>query len=251
MLDELEKDAPNFDIIRKKEGERIKNELINTINDIFSKKSEEFVDKIIDFQLKNRHTPLLHKIESTKNIIDNIDDNIKILLDTPTCYLEFSSLLREIEKWERKFSFTWLTRYFKTATFGGCDFSDWPAKEYADYGFINYHQQSDVYSRGHFGLNIMRWQDDCGMNLKPFEITLSGVCLLQAERPCIRHFFNKSEIVTYNTLTECKTKTEQLLKNQDKMKKMAVDGRKTSLKKNCWEHRAAEVIKSCHAILST
>jgi hypothetical protein len=43
-------------------------------------------------------------------------------------------------------------------------------------------QMSAAYARGRVGLNVMRWQDDAGINLKPLEIAASGVACASVRR---------------------------------------------------------------------
>ena len=106
-----------------------------------------------------------------------------------------------------------------------------------------YQDQAEAYSRGRFGLNVMRWQDDAGLNLKPFEITLSGACLLQAYRAGIEDHFDDSEMVLFRTPQEARAKVADLLADPPRLEQTAAAGRAQSLAKHCWKHRAAEVTR--------
>lgn len=102
---------------------------------------------------------------------------------------------------------------------------------------------STVYSRSMFGLNAMRWQDDEGLNLKPFEITLSGACLLQSYRGGIEELFAEDECVVFRSLPECRSKVTRLLEAPDALRIMTEKGRDRSLKDHCWKNRAEAVLQ--------
>lgn len=81
-------------------------------------------------------------------------------------------------------------------------------------------------------------------NMRLFEVTGSGSCLLTDNKKNIRDLFEPdSEIITYNTVEECADKAKWLMEHDDIRKQVAVAGQKRTLK----DHT---VLKRCEQIVS-
>ncbi|UCE62097.1 MAG: sulfotransferase [Phycisphaerales bacterium] len=244
MLRELVKDEPDVQAIRADVAASLRNELLDVIRPLEDMQgvADAFVDRAIEVRLANRHAPVLEQIAGIAHAQPDFSQGILALIKDAKRYVASSRLLRRMESWERALTFVYLSRYFKCATFGfGPSFQQWPG-EWAYLGPLEYKDQSLAYSRSRFGLNVMRWQDDLGLNLKPFEITLSGTCLLQAYRVGIEDHFTDAEAVAFNTPQECREKVADLLTHPDRIEQIARVGRERSLRHHCWKHRAAAVI---------
>ncbi|MFH1419646.1 MAG: sulfotransferase [Planctomycetota bacterium] len=246
MLRELANDEPDMQAIRADMARAMQAELCEIVQQAWGGRPglEQFVESMLQARLACRDEGVLNQIARLSNENHQIAPAVMSLLQNPKCYVRFSMKLREMENWERAFSFAYLTRHFRCATFGLEEpFKDWPGTwEYL--GSLPYGDQSKAYGRGWFGLNVMRWQDDVGLNLKPFEITLSGTCLLQSYRVGMEQHFDDSQAVVFRTPQECRRTVAKLLKNTDGIDRMAAAGRARSLSQHCWKHRAAEITQA-------
>ncbi len=237
MLQELAKDDPDINIIRRSEGERLRPKLIEITKKFFSNTTEEFVNTMIHLQIEKRHIPVLQKLLNIKDHFPLFKPGLIELMKNHISYIDFSMNLRNIEAWERKFTFPWLSKYFNTACFGPGNFDGWPGN-WTALGELPYNDITDAYGKAYFGLNIMRWQDDKGLNIKPFEITLSGACLLQGYRKGFEEFFNRNEAVSFFRPCNCKKKVTHLLQNPALLAKMTRKGYERSRSDHCWSNRA-------------
>ncbi len=243
MLRELANDEPDMLAIRAELAGGMKAELCEIARQAWGTRPglEQFVESMLQARLACRDEGMLSQIARLSNENHEIAPAVLSLLQNPKCYVRFSMKLREMENWERAFTFAYLTRHFRCATFGLEEpFKAWPGTwEYL--GSLPYTDQSKAYGRGWFGLNVMRWQDDVGLNLKPFEITLSGTCLLQSYRVGIEHHFDNSQAVVFRTPQECRRTVTEMLKCPGDIEQMAAAGRARSLSQHCWKHRAAAI----------
>jgi spore maturation protein CgeB len=243
MLEELDKDEPDSLKIRRSMLDSVKQSLLPVVEPLFEEKTEEFVTKLLDSQLSDRHKPILQRISEMSTQNESLLPAILKLLKNPRAFVDISSALRAMENWGRQFIFVWLSKYYKMAYFGQTDLSAWPVQNWTGLGFVDYDEQSKAYNSAYFGLNVMRWQDDHGLNLKPFEITLSGTALLQEYRVGIDEAFNDNEAVIFQTPAECRNKVDRLLSQPESLQAIAENGYKRSLSEHCWKHRAAKVME--------
>lgn len=244
MLAELEKDEPDVPAIRADVAAGIRGELCDLLRPVWNSPDTlaDFVDYLIAARLKDRNRPIMQQIGDAGRREPRMSAAILQLLRAPKTFVDCSMMLRRIEGWERAFTFAYLSRFFRCATFGGEGPAGWPGR-WESLGRIGYADQAQAYSRSWFGLNVMRWQDEQGLNLKPFEITLSGAGLLQSHRVGLDEHFDESEIVVFRTPGECRRKAAALLQAPDRLREIAVAGRARSLRQHCWKHRADVVIR--------
>ena len=244
MLSELAKDEPDMQAIRAVVAAGLRPRLLDIAGPPWQARAdaEHFVDAMIAARLACRDEPVLEQIgRLVQGRRELATGALKLLQDAPR-YVQFSMALRGMDDWERAFVFAYLSRYFRCACFGlQRPFTHWPGNwEYL--GSLPYREQCRAYGRGRFGLNVMRWQDDVGLNLKPFEVTLSGACLLQSYRVGIESLFGEGEAVVFRSPQECRRKVADLLAIPGRIEQIAAAGRARSLAEHCWKHRAAEVV---------
>ncbi len=80
---------------------------------------------------------------------------------------------------------------------------------------------------------------DYAANIRLFEVTGVGSCLLTDHKKNITDFFEPDkEVVTYNSSEECVEKVNWLLSHPDELKQIAVAGHKRTLKDHTFERRA-------------
>ncbi len=246
MLDQLQSDEPDVRAIRADVARSLSSQLCHLVTPAWKGRpggAERFVELMIEARLEQRDEPVLNQVGELAHRELDLAPGILSLLEDAHRYVQFSMTLREMESWERAFTFTYLSRHFQCATFGGKEpFKHWPG-QWEHLGWLSYQEQARAYSSGRFGLNVMRWQDDLGLNLKPFEITLSGVCLLQSYRLGIEEHFDDQEIVSFRTPQQCRARVEELLADPRRRERIATAGRARSLRQHCWRHRAAEVAR--------
>src|SRR5262249_22651970 len=134
-------------------------------------------------QLTDRHAPMLARIRQLAAQDPSWRSGAEALVRSLPLYVKVTSAVRSIEAWERAFTFAFLSRHFRCATFGagGPALDAWGVRA-THLGSIRWEDQAEAYSRGSIGLNVMRWQDDMGLNMKPYEITASGAVCLCARR---------------------------------------------------------------------
>jgi len=91
-------------------------------------------------------------------------------------------------------------------------------------------------------LNIHRDEDADIGNIRCFEVTGVGSCLVTDRGEELRDFFDiDNDIVTFETPEECVEKIEYLLKNPAKIERIAQNGRRKTMERHTTVHR-------CHAI---
>jgi spore maturation protein CgeB len=96
-----------------------------------------------------------------------------------------------------------------------------------------------AYRLGKVGLNIMRWQDDAGLNLKPFEITGAGVaCLCQRRVGMDECFSLGNEIEAFDSPSHAAALLSDLLANPARRKQLAAAGHAKTTSSHTWTHRA-------------
>lgn len=88
---------------------------------------------------------------------------------------------------------------------------------------------------------------DYAANVRLFEVTGVGSCLLTDHKKNINDFFEPDkEVVTYKSSEECIEKVNWLLSHPNKLKEIAIAGQRRSLRDHTFEKRAEEL----HEIIS-
>ena len=83
---------------------------------------------------------------------------------------------------------------------------------------------------------------DYAANMRMFEVTGVGTCLLTDNKSNISKFFNPdTEIVTYNNIEECVEKIDWLMNNEASAKQIAKAGQNRTLKDHNYRVRAEQL----------
>jgi spore maturation protein CgeB len=133
-------------------------------------------------------------------------------------------------------------------------------KKYSKYGddeIVNYSKQLiDSVSPPVFGIEMYKALQKaklcfnihgdiakkCGGNLRLFEATGVGTCLVTDFKDNLKDIFDiDKEIVTYNSVEECVEKVTWLLENPLEIKEIAIAGQERVLRDHTVERRAAEI----------
>ncbi|MBI9062377.1 MAG: glycosyltransferase family 1 protein [Marinilabiliaceae bacterium] len=88
-------------------------------------------------------------------------------------------------------------------------------------------------------------------NMRMYEVTGMGTCLLTDWKPDIDNYFKPDEeIVTYKSLEEAKEKVTWLLNNPTELKQIGLQGQKRTLQKHTFESRAKVIDSKIKQLLS-
>jgi spore maturation protein CgeB len=247
MLEELAKDEPDLERIRHEQAEtiipalealagRVEADLQPAVRKVLSLARES--------QLAAREVPLLDRLAAIRQQDPALAPAVGRITSDAQLYVELSLTLRSIEHWQRPFVVSWLSRYFSMALFGDVDLTAWKCRA-RSFGRVPCNEQARVYSRGRLGLSVMRWQDDVGLHLKPFEITASGAACLCHHRVGVDDLWvDGEEIVTFRALPEARQKVEALLRDPARLGAIADAGRVRTLSCHTWAARMEELIRS-------
>ena len=197
-----------------------------------------FARRLIDTQLHHRHRPMLDRIVALRPAFGT---EVNLLLGNPAHYIRTTTLVRSIELAERAFTVCWLSKRFSIATFGGGDLAalGWPSRA-MHLGELNYDAMPTAYASAPIGLNVMRWQDDSGVNLKPLEITASGAACLTSARHGLEDLFEVgSEIEQFDSPQQAAGMIAAMLGDAPGRIEMARAGHQRTLSDHTWCERAS------------
>ncbi len=244
-LEELKSDAPDIHAVRVEAAQRIRAKLLNQHTkhrclQAACNVSEwsVLVEDLINDQLQRGHDEdMLSRIELLGASPSH--GPALAMLSDPKCYITVTGLLREVEASLRAFTVTWLSMRHSMGVFGGGALGNlgWPCRA-TDLGDVPYESMAACYALGAVSLTIMRWQDDRGLNLKPFEITAAGGVLLNARRRGFDECFEEGvEGLQFSSPLECQQKLIELLQNPSLRDEIAQRGHSRTLNTHLWRHR--------------
>ena len=244
MLDELAKDDPDIERIRRDEADRVRGQLGPLVSELepnLQSPMQNLLEAMLEARLAQRHQPALVHLQQVVSGDRNLALAGGELIKRPLFYIRATDLLRSIEKWERPFMVAYLSRYFKCLRIGQQSYDAWGI-EGDQTDFVPYEQQVQQYARAKFALNVMRWQDDCSLNSKIFEITACRCGCLQAYRNGVEELFEDGrEILVFRTPAEARSRLTDALNTPGKTEAIAEAGYRRTLGQHTWAHRLREV----------
>lgn len=244
MLEELESDDPDVDRIRKDLATQLLPEiaaLATGFGGAIAEPMRRLLEGMVEARLAYRHEPAAAHLQRVAQSDENLTVAAQILVNSIPTYIRATDLIRRIDKWERPFMVAYLSRHFKCLRLGQQSYDEWGIEGDAT-GLIDYHRQSELYAKAKFALNVMRWQDDIGLNSKIFEITASGSPLLQAYRTGVDDLFeNGREIMVSRTPGEARRLLADALNTPGRAEEIAEAGRRRTLRDHTWARRMAVV----------
>jgi hypothetical protein len=247
MIDQVQQDEPDMQAVRHALAESLPPRLA-TMAEQFDKSVQPAVEKVLhlllEIQLTSPQTPMMHRLLGLVESDASLRGGVEALGRDLPRYVSATQLIRSIESFRRAFILSYLSRYFRCAAFGGgLDLSDWPHRveslenlEYAD--------QARAYSLGHFGLSVMRWQDEVGLHIKPLEIAASGALPVVEQRSGIEALFpSKSPVVIFNTPAEARRKMQSLLDDPAGLAMQTAVAQQHTHDRHTWKHRASAMLE--------
>lgn len=249
-LRELESDDPDVGALRREAAQRVKAEL-DTIasqarlaDDAARDELRAGLAALLQSQIESRHVPVLDRLRAiaASGASGPAARGSAILLADPRLYVRATMVVRGVESWERPFTAAYLSRRVRCAVFGENNLASWGFRG-ESLGSPPHEGQSHTYARGRIGLNLMRWQDDAGLNLKPYEISASGVACLCVRRAWLdRSFVEGREIQTFDGPREALERARALLEDGSARAAIAAAGLQRTRSEHTWKRRAAEIL---------
>ncbi len=99
MLKELEKDEPNVQAIRADMAASLRDQLIDVVRPAIKRPTpaERLVDQVLNGRLVHRHAAILEQVGRIAHVQPALAESVLALLQDPKRYVQFSSVLRQIE----------------------------------------------------------------------------------------------------------------------------------------------------------
>lgn len=242
MLRELESDEPDVDAMRRERAQSAEarlDEFAATLGADTDAMTALFRE-LLALRLAPPGTPILDDLARLE--ARGHAEAGRRLRAEPRAFVRATAMLRSIDSWRRAFTITYLSRRAKCAVFGSAPLEGWDC-EATRLGDLPYADMPRAYSSGRIGLNAMRWQDDIGLNLKPYEITASGACLLCDGRVGFDEVFAEGvEAASFADPAQAWAKAKVLLGDDAGRRAMAEAGRARTLRDHTWTAAAEELI---------
>lgn len=250
-LRELESDDPDISSLRREAAQRVKVELdamaaAARLDDEAARDDlRAALAALLQSQIDSRHIPVLDRLRAIAAGSSQAEPAARgaaALLADPRLYVRTTMAVRGVESWERPFTAAYLSRRLRCAVFGENNLASWGFRG-ESLGSPPHEGQSHAYNRGRIGLNLMRWQDDAGLNLKPYEITASGVACLCVRRSWLeRSFVEGVEIESFDGPREALDRARTLLDDDSRRAALAEAGLERTRGEHTWKRRAAELL---------
>lgn len=245
-LEELERDEPDMLRIRTDSAERLAPSLTDLARSHahHSSSLETLLHTLLAAQLADRDEPMLTRLDRLAITNPSLCPPIATLATDPRLFVQATMMIRGVEQYERAVTISYLSRRFRCALFGSGDYSAWGCRAHR-FGEVAYEDQAKLYSRAKIGLNVGRWQDDSGLNLKCFEITASGAACLCARRNGFEETFLPGvEIVPFSSPFDAAHTARGLLDDPDRLQSVAAAGRTRTLRDHTWNVWAGDMLKA-------
>ncbi len=203
---------------------------------------------LLETQLSDRHTPMLARARALAERDASLGEGVRTILSTPRLWVDVSGACRSVCSWERAFLACWLSRRVRTAVVG--EFSEaWPVRGErlgggGGGGGVAYEDLSRCYSAGRVGLNVMRWQDDQGSNIKPMEMAASGIAPVCGRRMGLEAILTPGrECEVFDTPVGALEAVRGLLDDEPRRREVAHAARARVLAEHTWAHRAPRFVE--------
>jgi glycosyltransferase involved in cell wall biosynthesis len=249
-LRELESDDPDLEAVRREAaggaGRRL-DELAASAEPARREGVRHLLRLLLDAQLADPHRPMLQRLAALVQRQSDLGPAFGWLVGRPADYVKACAIARSVEGCRRAFTFTHLSRHFRCASFGGGALEGWGCRA-EHLGEVGYEQQAAIYSMAPVGLNVMRWQDDTGLNLKPFEIAASGAACLCERRGGVEECFEPGrEILLFDGPGAARRLLADLLAAPAELQAVAEAGLARVRRDHTWAARARQLMAAVGA----
>jgi glycosyltransferase involved in cell wall biosynthesis len=255
MLAELAKDEPDVRAIRQEQAWAASAAAIATLREAgASDGADALVEAWITEQLEAPDRPMLEKFDAAVSKSDAPAALVAALTNAPTSpalWARVTAAIRAVDAWQRAFTSAYLSRRFNCLLVGaGADAwkrSGWPV-DGPSVGNVGYHELALCYSRCHAGLNVMRYQDDVGMNPKVLEIAASGCVPLVRDRAGLSGMFDDgAEMLAFNSPARAAERLRSILNDGDARQSISTAARARIERDHTWRTRAVDMLREAQA----
>lgn len=236
MLAALRSDDPPVEAIRAELAERALGEVARLLEPALgAAEGAKAARLLVDGQLRSRSTPMLTRVRALEGAAAG-------LLADAGLYVRVSGVLRGVDAWHRAFVVAWLARRFRVLLMGQADLGAWGV-EATRLGFGDPAAQATAYAQARLGLNVMRWQDDVGVNLKPLEIAGAGVACLCARRVGLEAILEDgAEVLAFDTPAQAAALVRRAAAEPEWCDEVGRAALARAARDHTWRHRAADLV---------
>lgn len=236
MLAALDSEDPPIDEIRREVAQRHAGPALDELLRPHGDSALAAGRALLESQLADRHAPMLQRARRI-SASGPVADGLQTILSRPALWVAATALVRSVDAWHRAFTACWLAKRVQVAVVGG--FSEaWPF-EGRRLGEVRYEDLARAYAQGRVGLNVMRWQDDQGSNIKPLEISASGLPAVCGRRVGLEDLLEPGrEYLDFETPREALEAVRSLLDDSSRRRAIADAGRERTLRDHTWAQRA-------------
>lgn len=253
MRNEVAKDVPDVESIRRDQASRVQPKLAELLRAITLPASEPsagaFARAWLDEQLSNPDRPMLDKLRAAASRTERAEPIVAALTSYPGSARHWAAagaMVRSCESWQRAFYASYLSRRFSCLIIGHAseqwNRAGWDVRG-DRLGPVPYHELSLHYSRCSAALNVMRYQDDVGSNIKGLEAAASGCVPLQRRRQGMSNLLEPGEESLYaESPVSAAQALRELINQPERRETIAQRARATVERRHTWAHRAEVIL---------
>lgn len=250
MLEQLRKDDPDTAAVRRDQAHRARPALVSTLRAsriADDHASDTLADAWLSAQLSNPDRAMTEKFDLALAAAPGAAPFAALASPAhAAAWTSATAALRTIESWQRAFISTWLSQRCRCLLIGAIA-QDWTPKGWPikgeSAGNVAYHELSLLHSRAKVGLNVMRYQDDAGLNPKALEVAASGTPLLQRRRLGFESTFEDTrEAFAFDTPAQALETLRALLADPDRRRAVSQAALARIHAEHTWEHKSARLL---------
>lgn len=250
MLAELANDEPDVRAIRQEQAWSASASAVSLLREAGAGDgADRLVDAWVQQQLNDPDRPMLAKFDAAcaaSGTPRGVIEALTLRANPAALWSRVTAAIRSIDAWQRVFTAAWLSTRFKCLLVGG-GLDSWRRAGWnvrgATAGAVGYHELSLCYSRARAGLNVMRYQDDVGLNPKVLEIAASGCVPLVRRRAGLAEMFDDGrEMMAFDTPAQAAERLREVLASPERAAALGAAARARVLREHTWRTRAAMML---------
>ncbi|MDX2130810.1 MAG: glycosyltransferase [Planctomycetota bacterium] len=189
--------------------------------------------------------PLLDRLHALAARDESLAPLARALVGDPAAFATAAAIIRESRAFERAFTVCWLARRCSVLAFGAMS-PAWPFGG-TRLGEVPFEDMPRHYCRATAALNVMRWQDEVGINLKPYESAAAGVpCLIGERLGLDAHFEPGREILPFTSPPHALDLLRTLRDSPAEREAIAANARARVQRDHTWRTRAEQLLALVH-----